>query len=218
MKSLLIPFVVGLFSLNFLIVKGESLVPKVTKFERFVNFAQSVHNVDIARKAAYRKITSISKRFNPGMNDSLRKAIVDEIYEMSIKYQNLDVDLICATITHESGRSWNPRALSHAGAMGLMQIMPTTGEWLAPVDGIKWTSPDDVLYNPILNIRLGARYLSTLVGMYGLDGGLAAYNGGGRIVERWLANDKADDILWTETQNYIPFVLRLYDEFKNLAI
>jgi len=65
-------------------------------------------------------------RFNKEMPAAKKQAIADEILEMTLKYPNLDVDLICATITHESDRSWNPKIVSKAGAMGLMQIMPRT--------------------------------------------------------------------------------------------
>ena len=50
------------------------------------------------------------------------------------------------------------------------------------------------------------------------EGGLAAYNGGDKRVKLWLANDKADGILWPETRAYIPFVLNLYDEFKSTSL
>ncbi|MFQ5649712.1 MAG: lytic transglycosylase domain-containing protein [bacterium] len=218
MKSLLIPVVVGLFSLNFLVIKNDSILGKITELERFINFANNVRDVDYMRQKTHHKVNRIIARFNPDMDVEMRHDIAEEIYEMSVKYPNLDVDLICAMITHESGRSWHPEATSWAGAMGLMQIMPGTGKWLAPVDGIAWTTPEEVLYHPVHNIRMGCRYLSTLIEMYGLEGGLAAYNGGGRVVERWLASDKADDILWAETRNYVPFVLKLYDEFKKLSI
>lgn len=218
MKSLLIPVAVGLFSLNFLVVKNDFASQRISELERLIGFTRSVHDVDQTRQSTHRKIDAIIERFNSDMGKELRHQIADEIYEMAVKYPNLDVNLICATITHESGRSWDPRALSRAGAMGLMQIMPGTGKWLARIEGIEWTTEEEVLFNPIYNIRMGTRYLSALVEMYGLEGGLAAYNGGGKIAREWLENDKADDILFAETRSYIPFVLKLYDEFKKLSI
>ena len=99
-----------------------------------------------------------------------------------------------------------------------MQIMPATGKWLSKYEGISWTGDKEVLFNPIFNIRLGTRYLSALIETYDLEGGLAAYNGGHKRVKLWLANDKADGILWPETRDYIPFVLNLYDEFKSKSL
>ena len=55
-----------------------------------------------------------------------------------------------------------------------------------------------------------------MIEMYDLEGGLAAYNGGGKRAALWLANNKADGILWAETQDYIPYVLKLYAEFRTL--
>lgn len=134
---------------------------------------------------------------------------------MSVKYTNLDVDLICATITHESALTWNPEIKSHAGAIGLMQIMPATGMYLARFEEITWTSAEEILEDPIYNIRMGSRYLSTLISYYDLEGGLAAYNGGEKTASRWLANNKADGILYAETRDYIPAVKKLYKKFQD---
>jgi soluble lytic murein transglycosylase len=97
-----------------------------------------------------------------------------------------------------------------------MQIMPATGKWLASHEGILWTTPEDILFDPLHNIRLGSRYLSALIETFELEGGLAAYNGGGKRARRWLANNKADWVLWPETRRYVPFVLKLYDEFMEM--
>ena len=165
-----------------------------------------------------KKIVTIMNRFNKEMPPAMKQAIANEILEMTLRYSNLDVDLICATITHESARSWNPKVVSKAGAMGLMQIMPRTGKWLARFEGVEWTSTEAVLFDPIYNIRLGTRYLSKLIKTYDLEGGLAAYNGGWKRAKKWLANDKADGILWAETRSYIPNVLKLYDEYRSTTL
>ena len=68
--------------------------------------------------------------------------IADEIIKMTTKYDNLSVDLICATITHESAGTWNPEIKSPAGAKGLMQIMPATGMFVAAYEDISWSSSD----------------------------------------------------------------------------
>ena len=49
-----------------------------------------------------------------------------------------------------------------------------------------------------------------------LEGGLAAYNGGGSRVRRWLARDKQDNVLYRETRLNVPFVLKLYGEFMDM--
>ncbi len=173
---------------------------------------------DSSRKKAIKKINGIISRYNRTLTDSLRYAIANEIQKMSVKYSNLDIDLICATITHESARSWRPDVVSHAGALGLMQIMPYTGKLLVKPEGIKWTSAKEILFNPINNIRMGCRYLSMLIELYNVDGGLAAYNGGPRRAQKWIASGRNYDVLFEETRYYVPAVLELYDHYKSRTL
>jgi len=218
MKTLLVvPFFLGLFSLNFLLSEPEKNNQN-SDIRHSLKYLESLNTVNSELFQVREKVIGIINRFNQEMSEELKIQIADEIYRMSIKYPNLDVDLICATITHESGRDWNTEAFSRAGAMGLMQIMPRTGQWLSRFEGIEWTTAEEILYDPINNIRLGCRYLSYLKELYGLEGGLAAYNGGGVRVKKWLASGKDDNVLWEETRSYIPFVLKWYDEFKSSSV
>ncbi len=167
------------------------------------------------RKIDINKIIGIIGRYNRTMSGSLKYDIAREIQKMSVKYSNLDINLICATITHESARSWRPDVVSHAGALGLMQIMPYTAKLLVKPEGIKWTFAKEVLFNPITNIRMGCRYLSMLIELYNVDGGLAAYNGGPRRAKKWIASGRNYDILLEETRYYVPAVLELYHHYKS---
>lgn len=192
--------------------------PRLVDLEKSLHDIRAAMNVDSVRQYNVQKIIKIINRYNRDMPSGMKYEIADEIYSMSVKYTKLDVDLICATITHESGGTWEPEVVSEAGAMGLMQIMPATSLWIAHYEGITWTSPEEVLFNPIYNIRIGCRQLSTLIGMYDLEGGLAAYNGGEKRAAIWIANNKAKGILWAETSTYIPHVLLLYDEYKTITL
>ena len=176
---------------------------------------RQIVRVDRERQDGLSKIQLIIRSHNTRISEEMKSKIAAEIYRMSLKYPNLDIDLICATITHESGRTWNPKSTSPAGALGLMQIMPATGQWLAKYEGINWTKAKDILYDPIYNIRMGSRYLSALIETYDLEGGLAAYNGGSKRVELWLAQNKAAGILWPETRTYVPHVLKIYKQYKS---
>ncbi|MBN1464654.1 transglycosylase SLT domain-containing protein [candidate division KSB1 bacterium] len=176
------------------------------------NRLQAIH---IERKSSIEKVTQIISRYNAEMSDSLKYEIANEIYLMTKKYPNLNVNFISATITHESAKTWDPNVISHAGALGLMQIMPATGAFLAVEEGLPWTTAEEVLSNPIYNIRLGCRYLNQLVGLYEKDGGLAAYNGGPKRAEMWIAGKRNDTILWEETRTYVPAVLELYHRFRS---
>jgi soluble lytic murein transglycosylase-like protein len=100
------------------------------------------------------------------------------------RLHDLDPDLVMGVIEVES--AGYPLAVSHVGAMGLMQLLPSTGEELAGKLGIEWMGPD-TLFDPQVNVRLGTAYLRQLSDKY--DGNvniaLAAYNWGpGRIDRR----------------------------------
>jgi soluble lytic murein transglycosylase len=93
--------------------------------------------------------------------------------------------LVLAVVHTESG--YYNFARSSVGALGLMQIMPATGEMLAREAGIPWTGPE-MLFEPELNLRLGTRYLATLHVRYGdWRRALAAYNWGPGAIDRRLA-------------------------------
>ena len=203
------------FFLGALLGRQFSDERELVKFEASLKKLQAFVKADTERQVKQEKVIRIIDSFNPSMPLAMKQEIAGEIYNMSIKYPNLDVELLCATITHESARTWDPFVVSRAGAIGLMQIMPATGEWLANYENFKWQSAEVTLVNPVYNIRMGSRYLSALIETYELDGGLAAYNGGEKRVGMWLAQNKLDSILWPETRKYVPSVLELYEEFRN---
>lgn len=187
---------------------------KVLDLKKSIQSVYGIIATDTSREAALTRIITIINKYNLRLTEKTKAALANEILEMSLRYDNLDVDLICATITHESARTWRPNITSPAGAMGLMQLMPPTGRYLSLEAGIEWTSAKKVLYDPIYNVRLGCRYLSALIESYTLDGGLAAYNGGASRAAKWLKSGRDDEVLFEETRGYVPAVLRLYDAFR----
>lgn len=200
---------------NDMIIRMSDLENGMSEMEDRMVDLKTAMNVDSIRQYNIQKIISVFDEYNDTLTRREKYEIANEIYEASQKYTNLSVELICATITQESGSAWKPDRISPAGAMGLMQIMPVTGMFMASYEGITWTSPGDVLFNPVYNIRIGTRYLSALVDMYGVEGGLAAYNGGESRARRWLAQGKREGILYTETEEYVPAVMGLYERYKN---
>ncbi len=188
---------------------------KVAQLERSLNNLKATLNADAKRQFQIQKTIALIEKYNPHMATATQYEIADEIGRMAIKYPNLNIDLICAIITHESALSWRPDIRSQTGGMGLMQIMPAAGVFLAADEGVPWTSPEEILYNPILNIRLGCRQLSTLISLYERDGGLAAYHGGEKRAAMWFHGGKDDALLTAETRQYISDVLKLYEEFQN---
>lgn len=219
-KKYVILYSIGIIFLLLAIVIHQIIIDRqmanfARKLQSQTELLHSFAKVDKVRRENINKVIAVIDRFNPSMPLKLKYEIASEICDAETKYDNLDVDLICATITHESAFSWEPSVVSPAGALGLMQLMPSTGKFLARIEEIAWTSPEDVLFDPVVNIRLGCRYLSSLIEMYEIDGGLAAYNGGGKRAAMWLAQNRARGVLYEETQNYVPAVLSLYKEFRN---
>ena len=110
---------------------------------------------------------------------SLAECILDESQR-----HGLDPALVLALIHVES--RFKPRAVSHAGAIGLMQLLPGTAEEQAGKLGLEWEGPDS-LYDPVLNVRLGTAYVKRLQNRFGnLEHALAAYNAGPTRISRHL--------------------------------
>jgi len=127
--------------------------------------------------------------------------------------EDLDPFLIAAVIKTES--NFRAEACSRKGALGLMQVMPETGRWVAEETGEPPLLPDDLL-DPETNIRLGTRYLAYLHTQFNDDPvlALAAYNAGRSNVLRWLEQAQwtgelatLDDIPFPETRRYVRRVL-----------
>ncbi|HUN00370.1 MAG TPA: transglycosylase SLT domain-containing protein [Halothiobacillus sp.] len=103
---------------------------------------------------------------------------------------------------------------SGAGAQGLMQLMPTTADWINRKAGLGLTGMN--LHDPQTSITLGSAYLSYLNGRYAgqMPLAIAAYNAGPGRVKQWLPENRAlpgdvwvDTILFDETRNYVRAVL-----------
>jgi hypothetical protein len=109
---------------------------------------------------------------------------------------NLDVELLASVVQAESGG--NPRALSRAGAQGLMQLMPQTAADHGVTDS----------YKPEQNVRGGAAYLDELLTRYhdNLMLALAAYNAGPQAVDRYHGIPP-----YHETRAYVARVIREFN-------
>ncbi len=101
---------------------------------------------------------------------------------------SLDPYFVISIMRCES--SFDPEAVSYRGAIGLMQIMPDTGEWIAHKLNIDDTYSESLLYEPRVNIRFGCWYLRFLADRFDNDRKkiVSAYNAGHRAVENWLEN------------------------------
>ncbi len=134
----------------------------------------------------------------------------------------IDPLLIASIMRVESG--FNPYAISAKGARGLMQLMPETAEWVAERVGIE-SFALEMLFEPEMNVRLGAWYLADLRRLFEGETvlALAAYNGGRGNVLRWLSDEEwsgtieeIDDIPFPETRAYVRKVLSTYSMYRRL--
>lgn len=148
------------------------------------------------------KIFKIIKSFDSGLPVSEEKKIAGLIYNVGEKYK-INPALILAVIRVES--SFNNFSYSDRGAVGLMQIKPVTGLYLIKKFDIKSKKfnyntkyiaylPVSYLYNPFLNIKIGARYLLSLLYEFkNLKLALFAYNAGPTLVYQILNSDKTSE-------------------------
>jgi soluble lytic murein transglycosylase-like protein len=123
----------------------------------------------------------------------------DQIVREASAVQGVDSDFIHSVIQQESGG--NSKAVSRAGARGLMQLMPGTAAKLGVTDS----------FSPEQNVHGGARYLRELLERYHGDAikALAAYNAGPEAVDRYRGVPP-----YRETQLYVQHVVRQYNRKK----
>ena len=129
----------------------------------------------------------------------------EEIVVGHAKNYRLEPALLAAVIYQES--KFDADARSSSGAVGLMQLLPETGQGIADRTGGREWKPADLL-TPELNIRYGAWYLRHLLDKYDDEElALAAYNAGQTNVDRWQAAD--GEIRFAETRHYVARVQEL---------
>ncbi|KPJ89737.1 MAG: hypothetical protein AMS18_12195 [Gemmatimonas sp. SG8_17] len=136
-----------------------------------------------------------------------------ELIEAEALDHEVDPYLLAALIRQES--AFRAEVISHAGAYGLMQLMPATAREVARKLQVEW---DPTLLTVLdANLHLGVTHFAHLLRLYGEDvvPALAAYNAGSTPVRRWLARPEASDpvrfverIPYHETRGYVRTVLR----------
>lgn len=145
----------------------------------------------------------------------------EQVEKYAAEY-GLDDMLVYSIIRCES--SFDPEARSHAGACGLMQLMPATAQWFAEnKEQIEYSQ--EMLFDPDYNIRLGCVYLSYLEERFdgNLGNMLAAYNAGEGRVRQWLSSpiysedgQNLSAIPYPETKNYVERVQNAYAMYNQL--
>lgn len=170
-------------------------VPTTTaEIYQYIGRDGSISLTNVPSDSRYQKIEVESSRFHTTMSEQELEPVI----RRHSSQQQIHPALIRAVIKAES--DFDPRAVSRAGAIGLMQLMPQTAIRLDVRD----------MYNPDDNVGGGAKYLRQLLDRFhgNLPLALAAYNAGENAVDRYQALPPFD-----ETRQYVRKVLRYYRTF-----
>ena len=162
------------------------------------NQFQSLMSYGAAPDNDFQEILDSSVK-NTQKPNSVSRAEIDNLVAKYADKNGLDEDFVKAVINQESG--FNPNSTSKCGAMGLMQLMPSTAQGLGVVNA----------YDAEQNIEGGTKYLKGLMDRFGNDKSLAlaAYNAGPNAVKKYGGIPP-----YAETQNYVKNVLSKYDSLK----
>lgn len=145
----------------------------------------------------------------------------ETVKRLSAKY-GVDEFVVYSIIREES--RFQEKAVSPAGAIGLMQLIPSTGKSTAREVGISGYQTG-MLYTPRVNIELGIAYFKKVFDEFGgnVHLALASYNAGPHNVARWMVklghldlDEFVEEIPFYETRNYVRRVLRSYGAYKAL--
>lgn len=163
----------------------------------FTNVPSTPRYADM-RRVAYMPEPAVARRARP-----VDPSRFSPLVEKAAREHQIDQALLRAVIAVESG--YDPNAVSHKGAVGLMQLMPQTARRY----GVR------NMYDPAQNIQGGARYLRDLMGKFNNDLPLvlAAYNAGEDAIAQYGNRIPP----YRETRSYVPRVLDFYHQYQRSA-
>ncbi len=132
-------------------------------------------------------VNKSTKNLLPKSQKKVSREIANAIMHESEHY-GFDPIFLMAVIQNES--SFNPKMKGSAGEIGLMQIKPDTAEWIAKTYKLEYKGAES-LYNPAINIRIGAAFMNKLRNQFASKSGLylSAYNAGAKKV-RMMVSEK----------------------------
>ena len=193
-RTRIIYFLVGIYALiSILFVAVPSLYADIYVY---ADSEGVLHFTNVPTSSNYK--IYIREKPDRSLNSDVTRRY-DQIITEAAERHGVSFSLLKAMIKIES--DFNPRAISRAGAMGLMQIMPEN------IKRLKIKDP----FDPRENIMGGTRYLKQMIDRFNgkLPLALAAYNAGPNIVERYQRIPP-----FTETENYVEAVMKYYSIFK----
>ncbi len=158
-------------------------------------------------------------------NDSIAKNLYplgysEQVFKYADEY-NLEKSLVFGIIKTES--NFDENAVSSAGALGLMQIMPDTFEWALLRDKNKTLSKKDI-YTPEINIKYGCFIFRLFLDEFEVEEtAIAAYNAGRGAVNKWLSDERYSKdgktlyyIPYGETRHYVKKVIANKNKYNEI--
>jgi soluble lytic murein transglycosylase-like protein len=197
-----------------LTTQKESLGPEALL--GFEVLAQRVNSNYFQRRFRWER----NKRFPNVSHESIRALGYSfpwtyvQIIARAARMTQVDSSLVIALARQES--AFNPAAISHAGAMGLMQVMPQTANEVLGFSQDSMELEQFDILNPKNNAEVGAVYLSRMLRRHGgqVEYALASYNAGPAAVSRWKnrfgdvpVDVFVEEIPYAETRDYVQRVL-----------
>jgi soluble lytic murein transglycosylase len=186
-----------------------------------------------SRRGRLRPAISAMKRAYPGYRGEAGDLLPEDVWrilypiefrgliEAKAVREGLDAALVAALICQES--TFDPNAVSRAGARGLMQVMPLTGRGLARSLGVPYKQ--SALHDPDVSLNMGMRYLRQMLDRFGgrIERAVAAYNAGPHRVDAWTAGQPEigaeefiESIPFTETRGYVMTVLAGRENYRRV--
>ncbi|MFN3197917.1 MAG: transglycosylase SLT domain-containing protein [Bradymonadia bacterium] len=188
-------------------------------------YIQCIGDAYYARRYFNKKGTLVglpeSEEHNPAWANMFRQAFRPIVEHTAARY-GLDPYFLWSLMTVES--AYNPLAISHAGARGLMQVMPFTGRLVADRMGMRNFGPA-MLLEPEVALELGGWYFNQLLTKFNgqLPLAIASYNAGPHRVAAWLKakghinmDEFVEEIPYPETRRYTKRVLQYLALYRRI--
>lgn len=201
---------------------GSESWSKIAEAELYASYGDAFHALRVLKRALpYASSAPISSIPLAYWRILFPEPYWDTIQAESAK-NGLDPYLVASLIRQES--EFNPSAISHANAYGLMQLLPSVGRQMAREEGLGSIETRQLL-DPILNVRLGTRYLRETMEHFGRvpEYALAAYNAGENRVSDWQASgpyngidEFVESIPFTETREYVEAIVRNQEMYRDI--
>ena len=186
---------------------------------------QSVDEMTSSVKRAARALELYrdkGRKFAPGLEKIWMPVRYWKDLQAEAKKAGLDPYLVAGLIRQES--AFNPQAVSCSDARGLMQVLPSTGRYIAKKKGVRKFNPSQ-LYDPLTSLSFGTWYLR-----HNLDAGgndlvmtIASYNAGPGKVRQWMPRfegrtyDEAVEMIpFSQTRDYVKLVMRNREIYRAL--